>query len=259
MIIFMTKEGVEIIMPVMDEFKEERAALKNGTPKQKLTYFWDYYKWYVIGGVIALVCVISLTSQILSHKDAAFYAMLISAVPRSYPEEPESPRAFAAYIGADTKKSEVVYDTSVQLGTGSDYYAAQQILVRVSAAEVDVMASDVSLLLQYAYLEDFYDLRDILSEEQLEKYQDCFYYIDGVVAAEIEAARQDYEHEYVPEYGDPLHPEDMQDPIPVGILLPENCSLLEDYTFPGDLPAVSILVNAPHPDTAPGFVDFLMQ
>ena len=29
-------------MPVMDEFKEERAAMKNGTPKEKLAYFFDY-------------------------------------------------------------------------------------------------------------------------------------------------------------------------------------------------------------------------
>ena len=29
-------------MAVMDEFKEEREALKNGTPKQKLAYFWYY-------------------------------------------------------------------------------------------------------------------------------------------------------------------------------------------------------------------------
>ena len=33
-------------MAVMDEFKEEREALKNGTPKQKLAYFWYYYKWH---------------------------------------------------------------------------------------------------------------------------------------------------------------------------------------------------------------------
>ena len=34
-------------MAVMDEFKEEREALKRGTPKQKLAYFWYYYKWHV--------------------------------------------------------------------------------------------------------------------------------------------------------------------------------------------------------------------
>ena len=178
-------------MPVMDEFKEERDAVKRGTPKQKLAYFLDYYKWYVVFGIIAVICVTTLISQIASHKDTAFYAMLLGAAPYSYPEEPESPHNFAAYIGADTAKSEVIYDTSIQMGTGTDYYAAQQIMVHITAAEVDVMVSDISLLLQYAYLGDFHDLRDLLSKEQLEKYQDSFYYIDGAVIVEIEAARKD--------------------------------------------------------------------
>ena len=41
-------------MAVMDEFKEEREALKRGTPKQKLAYFWYYYKWHVIISVIII-------------------------------------------------------------------------------------------------------------------------------------------------------------------------------------------------------------
>lgn len=50
-------------MAVMDEFKEEREALKNGTPKQKLAYFWYYYKWHVI---IALVVIIMIVSFVKS-------------------------------------------------------------------------------------------------------------------------------------------------------------------------------------------------
>ena len=42
-------------MAVMVEFKEEREALKHGTPKQKFTYFMDYYKWYVIIAVIIII------------------------------------------------------------------------------------------------------------------------------------------------------------------------------------------------------------
>jgi len=41
-------------MAVMDEFKEEREALKRGTPKQKLAYFWYYYKWHVIISVMII-------------------------------------------------------------------------------------------------------------------------------------------------------------------------------------------------------------
>ena len=36
-------------MPVMDEFREEREAIKNAGWDYKLKYFWDYYKWFVIG------------------------------------------------------------------------------------------------------------------------------------------------------------------------------------------------------------------
>lgn len=221
-------------MPVMDEFKEERAALKNGTPKQKIAYFFDYYKWYVVFGIAAVIFAATFIYQVASRKDTAFYAMLLNASPYDYSAEEENPAAFAAYTNTDTGKYNIIYDTSVQLGsdTGTDYYAAQQIMVHISAAEVDVMAADTDYLLQYAYMRDFYDLRDFLSAEQLDKYKDSFYYIDGTVAEEMEAARKDYDHEYVPVYGDPLHPEDMQNPIPVGLFLPEGCPLLQDYLFP---------------------------
>ena len=46
-------------MAVMDEFKEEREALKNGTPKQKLAYFWYYYKWHVIISLVVIILIVS--------------------------------------------------------------------------------------------------------------------------------------------------------------------------------------------------------
>lgn len=251
----------ENIMPVMDEFKEERAALKNGTPKQKLTYFFDYYKWYVAFGIIAVILAGSFIHQIATRKDTAFYAMLLDAVSYSYPEEPENAAAFAAYAGIDTEKYEIIYDTSVQTEAngGINYYSAQQIMVHVTSADLDVMVADTSFLLQYAYLGDFYDLRNFLSAEQLEKYKEYFYYIDGTVMEEVDAARKEYNSEYEAVYGDPLHPENMQDPIPVGIFLKEDCSLLQDYLFNDGTPAVSVLINTKHPETASGFIDFLMQ
>lgn len=246
-------------MPVMDEFKEERATIKNGTPKQKLEYFLDYYKWYIVFGVIAIIFAGNLIYHAVTNKDIAFYAMLFDASANDYLTETENADAFAVYAGIDTGKYDIVYDTSVQFGTNSDYYAAQQILVHVSAAEVDVMVSDTASLLQYAYIGDFYDLRDFLNPEQLEMYRDSFYYIDGTVMEEIETARKDYDHEYVPVYGDPGHPENMQDPIPVGIFLRAESPLLQDYLFSGDNPAVSVLINTKHPETASMFIDFLMK
>jgi len=247
-------------MPVMDEFKEERAALKNGTLKQKLSYFFDYYKWYVVVGIIAIIFFSSLIHQMVTRKDIAFYALLLNAS-YSSPEESESPDAFAAYAGIDTDEFDIVYDASIQIGTGTveDFQASQALMVHITAADLDVMISDLGSLRNYAYLGDFYDLRDLLSAEQLDRYESSFYYIDKTVAEEIQTANEDLNYEYEPVYGDPLRPENMQDPIPVGILLPKDCSLLQDYIFPDTAPAVSVMINSKHPETALRFLDFLMQ
>ena len=67
-------------MPVMDEFREEREALKHGTLKEKLSYFVYYYKWHVIVSVCAIAAVAVLASQILTRKDTAFYAAMVNGM-----------------------------------------------------------------------------------------------------------------------------------------------------------------------------------
>ncbi len=248
-------------MPVMDEFKEERAAMRHGTPKQKLTYFFDYYKWHVVSGVIILIFAGALIYQIATHKDIAFYAMLLNASAYGYPEQAESTAGFAEYTGTDTEKYDIIYDATVKLGTdgATDYQAAQKLMVQITAADLDVIVSDGDSLLEYAYMGDFYDLRNFLTAEQMEAYKNSFYYVDGAVMEEIESSKKAYDYEYVPVYSDPRHPEDMQDPIPVGIFLKEDCPLLQEYVFLDNPPAVSVLINTKRPEMASSFIDFLMQ
>ena len=57
------------VMPVMDEFKEEREALKHGTPKQKFAYFLDYYKWHVIVALAVIGFAGSLIYQAVTCKE----------------------------------------------------------------------------------------------------------------------------------------------------------------------------------------------
>lgn len=248
-------------MPVMDEFKEERAAMKNGTPKQKLAYFFDYYKWYVVAGVVVVIFIGSIIHNIVTHKDTAFYAMLINSVPVNFSEDTDDTEAFAAYAGIDTEEYQVFYDTSAQIGidAGTDYQTLQQIMVHITAADLDVMVSDTDSLMRYAYLGDFHDLRDLLTPEQLEKCGDSFFYIDKAVLDEVEAARKDYDQEYEPDYGDPRHPEDMREPVPVGVYLGAGCPLLQDYIFREESPAACVLVNTRHPETSARFIEFLMS
>lgn len=245
-------------MPVMDEFKEERAALKNGTPKEKLSYFFDYYKWHVLGGIIALICIITFVRQFTTRKDTAFYAIMLNASSYSDTDDSGNTDRFAEYAGIDTGKYDILYG---KLGTQAedDYNSSQKLLVYIAAAELDVMVSDIDSLISYAYMGTFHDLRDFLSAEQLTAYADSFYYIDGAVVREIAEASENNDFEYAPVYGDPHHPEEMEEPIPAGIFLKEDCSLLKDYIFRGEGPCVSVLINTKRPETALKFLDFLMQ
>lgn len=247
-------------MPVMDEFKKEREAMKNGTPKQKLAYFWDYYKWHVIIGVIVLATAVSFIYQAATRKSIALYAMLLNATEYNFMEDSSgNTSAFAEYAGIDESKYDIMYDTSVQLGSVDDYTSAQKLMVYIAAAELDVIVSDSDTLTKYAYQENFHDLRQLLTEEQLAAYQDSFYYIDGAVAEEISDASEAGNYDFVPDYADPHRPEDMKDPIPVGIFLPENSPFLTNYYFRGDEVTVGVLVNTERPEQALAFVDFLMQ
>lgn len=249
-------------MPVMDEFKEEREAMKNGTPKQKLTYFWDYYRWHVIIGVIVVILAFFLIHQMAARKETAFYALMLNATAYHYMEDTSAnTAAFAEYAGIDEKKYQIMYDTSIQIGTsaGDDYNSNQKLMVYLAAAELDVMVSDSNSIQTYAYQGQFQNLSDFLTEEQLAKYADSFYYIDRAVVKEAEAASEAYDFDYIPVYGNPRHPEEMEDPVPVGIYLDESCSLLEDYYFRGEEVVVSVLINTKRPERASVFIDFLMQ
>ena len=74
-------------MPLMDEFREEREALKHGTWKEKLSYFFDYYKWHVVVTIAAIIFIVSITYQIVTRKDTAFYAAMVNAIEQNSAEE----------------------------------------------------------------------------------------------------------------------------------------------------------------------------
>lgn len=249
-------------MPVMDEFKAEREALKNGTPKQKFEYFMDYYKWYVIVGVIVLILIITFVYQKLTEKDAAFNACFFnSAKIDVLDERAPSIDAFVEYAGIDTKDYDAFFDTSISIGIngGDDVMSAQKLMVYIAAAEYDVMVSDSSSIQKYAYQQTFYDLRTFLSTEQLEQYQDSLYYIEGENARRIANEEFSLDFDFTTLYKDPFHPEDMNDPIPVGICIGAESPILKDYVFLNDTVIVAPFVNTKRPELAIKFIEYAVR
>ncbi len=250
-------------MPVMDEFREEREALKHGTPKEKLSYFIDYYKWHVIVGVCVIITIAVFANQILTRKDTVFYVAMINGVDTASAESEDDP--FASYSGVDTDKSAVIYDTSMFIDFNSmtelSINSAQKFVVFLSAAEMDVVISGEDIIRKYAHNETFYDLTKFLTEEQLEEYKPYFYYIDNAVVEQLNAAQDEFDYEFVPEYPDPRHPENMEQPVPVGIYVTDCPKLTDRFYFTNNDSGVilSVVVNTARPEMASKYIDFLMK
>lgn len=248
-------------MAVMDEFREEREALKNGTPKQKLQYFWDYYKWYVIIGAIVIIMAGSFIRDILTSKKQGFFAVFLNT------QEEEAAEAFrsdlAERLNIDTDHYEVSVDTSMSISAVSNDEATlnnmQRLSIYTGTGDLDVMAADAPSFLRYASTDMFYDLRDILSKEQLDEYSSHLYYIDmEEVNARMEASKNEDDRYVAKEY-DHHVPETMSDPVPIAICI-QDCPRLQGvYDFPeGDVP-MGFMINTGRLNEALVFLEYLFE
>lgn len=256
-------------MAVMDEFKEEREALRNGTPKEKLSYFWYYYKWHVIGTLIAVILIGSFVHQLLTRTETVFDAVMMNTVlmtqDNAYEDE------FAAYLGIDPKEEDIMFDTSIQILENSmddtTYTSVMKLSAYTAAGDLDVMVTDTDSFRKYANSECFFDLRTILTDEQLVKYEPYFYYVDQKIIDEINTISDDPERLDELDnivYPDPTKPEEMETPIPVGIYLDNSKKLRDNFYFRGqdgtaEHIAIGIYVNTSHLENALKFLEFAFE
>lgn len=254
-------------MPVMDEFKEEREALKHGTPKQKLQYFWDYYRWHVIATIIVVVCAGSLIYHFATYKEDAFLAAILNSTELEPAEDYAS--KFMDYAGLDPAGCKVSFDPSISItfdvssptALAEVYYNSREKLnMLMTAGELDVIVSNDELFEHFANAGTFCDLRTYLSQEQLAAYAPYLYYVDKPLMEQISMAERNLDDTFHPEIPDPAKPELMEEPIPVGIHVEDNEELTQSFYIRGEGPVVlGIISNAPHPDVTVKYIEYLMQ
>ena len=249
-------------MAVMDEFREEREALKNAGLKKRISYFLYYYKWHVIIGILVIAGVGSVVYEMVTSKDNAFYAVMLNAT--ELEPAAEFNQAFYDYAGIDLNEYNAFFDASIRISSDTGMAdsmtmtSVQKLAVYLAAAELDVMVTDSASIQQYANSSAFYDLRDILSEEQILQYEPYFYYVDMAVVRRIEESKTNLDDTYEPTYADPTKPEDMAEPVPVGLYV-DNAGLMESYYFSGEDVVIGVYSNTTHREAALKFIDYLMN
>ena len=249
-------------MAVMDEFREERAAIRHGTPKQKFLYFCTYYGWATIAVILITAFIGYLTFIIVSKKDQVFFAAVLNSTAMESADDYS--RSFLEYTGYDPKKYAAEFDNTMYMSFSSydetSSTSSDKLTVYMAARQLDVIIAGDELYEHYANAGTFCDLTDILSEEQIEKYKPYFYYVDVPLVAQIYQAEINMDNTFKPELPDPTKPELMEDPVPVGIYVESSEKLTDSfYIREGDRVVLGVVSNTNRPDMAVKYIDFVFQ
>lgn len=240
-------------MPVMDEFREEREAIKQKGFKEKIKYFCDYYKWHVIGGVALAAFAISLIHSVLTHKDWAFYGAFINAY--QTPAYDTFREDFAARAGIDLNEFDVQFDTNMYITDSAQDQGTldtmERLTVYIAAGDVNVMAGGPSIINQYAYNGFFQDLRQILPQDLQEQLEPYYYYADAALTAEIDAQQESGAMTSAPRYpSNPRNAESMKEPVPVGLYIQDCPRIQEAFFFQDDEVVLGVISNVSDVDAA---------
>ncbi len=230
-------------MPLMDEFKEERASIKNQPFKKKLEYFWTYYKWWVIGGAFLLVIAISIVVNIVNRKEDVIYVAMVDIVETPGADADSAITSpFLTAHGYNTKKNTINFNTDfmfTQAGIGKSaeeggnpqtasyantrgFTGRESLAIYIAAGDVDAICGSDDWFSNYAYNDFFIPLENIFSSEELAAYSDDIFYIDKAVLDRYRSARDNENYDYDEAYPDPDKPEEMDEPIAIGLTLEDN-------------------------------------
>ena len=243
-------------MTTREATREAWRNLKGKPLKDKLVHIGTYYWPYILVVGFLLTLSVSIIYTAVTAKDTALQGYFISTMQQE--EDPGNFRQdFAAFAGIDTEKYEITLTASSYAVSGSTdmSIADSQIIASWSASEaLDILGADTETLLNYAYNDYFCDLREVLTPEQLQKWETHLIYMDWAVYQQISSS-----DELSCELPDPAAPESMEDPIPVAIAVPESSVLWDSYTFLGESPAVGIIVNSPRREAAVRFLEYILK
>lgn len=250
-------------MAVMDEFKEEREAMKHGTPKQKFNYFMDYYKWYVIIAVIVIILGIYTVREIMNKKDTALYTCLLNTIELEGAQQYNA--GFIEAVGLDTDAYQMIFDSTFWIDPNamdeSTMVNSQKLMAHLAGGELDIMITDSGSIANYAYQDNFLTMEELLSPEQYEKYEPYFYYIDMKALEEWNKFISDPDNlltDITYDFPDPRRPEEMERPVAMGIFLDECAELKKSYHFQSDDVVFGVFGNTSRRETVLQYLEYLI-
>lgn len=230
--------------------------LKDKPLKEKLEHIFTYYRGPILGVMIALMLCGYLIFHFATAKEESLNVVCLNA----FAEAEETDlfcREFAQAAGIDPEKETVRLNMGMVVSDALPteiYEAIQALSAQVAAGTVDVMVGDLDAMGIFLYQDYFCDLTQVLTPQQLTQLQDSLLYID-LVYMEAKLSGE----EVPTPFPDPTKPEEMEQPVPVALLLPQENSFRQMCYGSITTPiVVGLVVNSDNTQNALAFLDYIL-
>lgn len=253
-------------MAISDEIRQEKQKTKDMSLKGKLSYFWDYYKVHTIVAIVAVFFLTAIIRDISNAKDYAFYGIYFNAL-QTFSADGQMEN-FSEYLGIDTENYQALLDSSMYYSltdlSETTLASSQKFAAMIQAGDVDTVVADEDVFANYAVNEIFFDLREVLPADLLEKYKDDIFYIDGAQIAAYNTDEywkyeddQEYYADLEKTFTDHHDASVLKDPIPVGIYVGDTPVIAEAGCYTELVPVFGIVKNTSRLEAAVGYLRFL--
>ena len=173
-------------MSVVEEIREQqRKALSTMSFKEKLAYFWDYYKIHTLVAVALIIVAVTVIYQLATSKDYAFYATMINTGTLQYEDTTSSRWAqeFMEYAEIDPNEYQVYIDASIALSDTTDlqYMAAnqQKLVAMMQAGEISAQIAETEINhLDPSTMEKPVAVGVVITDSKLIRESDYYKYLD---------------------------------------------------------------------------------
>jgi hypothetical protein len=239
-------------MTAKEAHQAQWQKLKDQPLQAKLKYIFTYY-WAVIFGIVfAIIFVVSWLVFSLMQKEPVLAGYLLnSTTQKSY--QGSIVEEFLQDREIDTNT--YMFDlTSDSYYLDAETYVFESIVTRMGARDLDFIVTD--LYTYPMFTAHLADLETILTAEQLEKYRPYFVYVEQSALDKL-AAGDVGDGIKLPEYY--LDDTDLEDPVAMGIRIPDSSRLLDAYSFPMDDVIFGIPVSCQRLTMTLEFLDFILQ
>lgn len=163
----------------MEILMEKKTDFKALSGKAKVQYIWDYYRLRILVVVLVAAFVIYLIYHYATYRDPLLNVIMIN-VNDSMSADAGGFDEFLEAGGYDLKNNPISLNASLNFPENQEYtmtYNDYQVLtMMVAAGGQDLFFGTGEVFLDYAEAGALIDLRTVLSEETLAKYEDCLVY-----------------------------------------------------------------------------------